>query len=509
MVTQQIDLRDLSDAVLVERSKARDQEAFGEIVERYQSLLCSVAYSRCGDLALSEDRAQEAFLLAWNKLSELRDVGQFKAWLCTIVLNLTGRDVERQQRSVMRRASPLEHANELEAGGLSPTDRVVLDEEQALVWSAIEEVPETYREPLILFYREGQSVARVADALDLSHDAVKQRLSRGRKMLQQNLASTVETTLAKSKPCKKFTASVLGGVSMLMTNQATAASVTTAATTTVAKTATGSVAKTTAAAGIGAGLGLTFLSLLGTLPVLRWMQKESDASIEQLSEEEEQVLDQMSFRKPHVRVIHLILFFGGLYLTAWLVSDMQSKWIGYCALVIVLVIARLPWTIADYRLAKRMHQKRVDAGTYSPPPPLIESNDRLVVIRKMISSIVLSGLMITVWPVMLAVWAENWAVVSILLIASTGISLIAALIAIRFPKYSLHCRGLSYPAVALLGIAVVSWFRLGWATGLAGFGWNFMAMTGIGMTMGVLSMINARKMQVDGRCGSTPLAGDP
>jgi hypothetical protein len=58
------DLRLTSDAQLIERSRKGDQNAFGQIVERYQSLVCSVAYNRCGDLTLSEDLGQEAFLLA-------------------------------------------------------------------------------------------------------------------------------------------------------------------------------------------------------------------------------------------------------------------------------------------------------------------------------------------------------------------------------------------------------------------------------------------------------------
>lgn len=491
MITKQDGLRDLSDAVLVERAQARDQEAFGEIVERYQSLLCSVAYSRCGDLALSEDRAQEAFLQAWSKLPNLREVGKLKAWLCTIVRNQTSRDFERQQHSVMRHASPLEFADDLEADSLSPTERVVLDEEQSLVWAALEEVPETYREPLILFYREEQSIARVADALDLSHDAVKQRLSRGRKMLQESLAATVETTLANSKPSKKFTASVLGGVSMLISKPATAAGVTVAA----AKTAVGTVAKTTLAAGAVTGFGLTILSLLGILPVLLWMMKESDASMSQFSEEEHEVLDQMSFRKTHFQVFQLILFFGGIYLTMWLVSDMESKWIGYCFLLLVLVLAQLPWAISDWRLLKSMRQNRIAAGTYVSPPPLVDSDDQFVVIRETISRIVLSGYLITAWPVLLAVRAGDWTGAFILLMGSTSISLIAAFIAIRIPKYSLQCCVLSYSAIALFGLAVVSWFRSAWTPGLEGFGWNFMAMIGIGMTTCVLSMINARKMQ--------------
>ena len=69
-------------------------------------------------------------------------------------------------------------ADEPAATTSSPLQSVLEEEELALVWRALERIPETYREPLVLFYREEQSVDRVAEALELSADAVRQRLSR-------------------------------------------------------------------------------------------------------------------------------------------------------------------------------------------------------------------------------------------------------------------------------------------------------------------------------------------
>ena len=76
-------------------------------------------------------------------------------------------------------------------------------------------IPENYREPLILFYREQQSVAEVAAALDVSPDAVKQRLSRGRQMLREQVASVVEGAPAAMLPAVPVLATstgLLGGL---------------------------------------------------------------------------------------------------------------------------------------------------------------------------------------------------------------------------------------------------------------------------------------------------------
>ena len=73
-----IDVPPVSDSQLISLCRNGDETAYGQIVERYQSLVCSVAYNRCGDLAMSEDLAQEAFIQAWRKLGDRNDVTKFK-----------------------------------------------------------------------------------------------------------------------------------------------------------------------------------------------------------------------------------------------------------------------------------------------------------------------------------------------------------------------------------------------------------------------------------------------
>src|SRR5581483_3724133 len=76
-------------------------------------------------------------------------------------------------------------------------------------------VPEIYREPLVLFYREHRSIEQVAGALELSEDAVKQRLSRGRKLLHEGVLAFVEGALERTNPGKAFTIAVLAALPAL------------------------------------------------------------------------------------------------------------------------------------------------------------------------------------------------------------------------------------------------------------------------------------------------------
>ena len=111
-------------------------------------------------------------------------------------------------------------------------------EEQELLWQALKQLPENYREPLVLYYREHRSIEHVAGELDLTEDTVKQRLSRGRKMLQEKMMTFVEDALVRSTPTKVFTLGVMAALPALApTAKAAAIGATVAKASSVTKTA--------------------------------------------------------------------------------------------------------------------------------------------------------------------------------------------------------------------------------------------------------------------------------
>jgi RNA polymerase sigma factor (sigma-70 family) len=200
-----------------------------------------------GDLARSEDVAQEAFVAAWKQLGQLQDLTRFKSWLCGITRNLALLAIRKEHKT-----EPLDARSSPADAQPTPVERAVSREEQALVWSALEALPETYREPLVLFYRDEESVSRVAEALELSQDAVKQRLARGREMLRIEVAATVERALRQTGPGAIFTLAVLGALPGVGAASASAATL----------GAAGKAAGPLAAATINAGI---MGALLGSL----------------------------------------------------------------------------------------------------------------------------------------------------------------------------------------------------------------------------------------------------
>lgn len=206
-------IANVNDADLVMASLGGDRNAFCEIVTRYQSLLCALAYSSVGDFKHSEDIAQETFIEAWKKLDTLRDPEKLKSWLCGILRFKTSHFRRKEAKQPVTDAHELDELDDRQCAGqpehIKIEDEAISTQEQVLLWQALEKMPETYREPLVLFYREHRSVEYVASQLDLSEDTVKQRLSRGRKLLQKAMVIFVENTLAKSKQGTEFTLSVL------------------------------------------------------------------------------------------------------------------------------------------------------------------------------------------------------------------------------------------------------------------------------------------------------------
>jgi len=183
MTTRMMSVTANNDAELVSGSLAGNRDAFGQIVARYQSLVCSLAFSATGSLSQSEDLAQETFVTAWKQLAGLREPEKLRAWLCGIARNLINNSLRKQGREPSHRAESLEEIPEFHSPEPLPIEQTISNEEQAILCRSLERIPQIYREPLVLFYREHQSIEAVAQNLELTEDAVKQRLSRGRKML--------------------------------------------------------------------------------------------------------------------------------------------------------------------------------------------------------------------------------------------------------------------------------------------------------------------------------------
>jgi RNA polymerase sigma factor (sigma-70 family) len=271
-----------NDAELVDGTLAGNRDAFSQIVSRYQSLVCSLTYSATGNLGQSEDLAQETFITAWKHLSQLRERDKLRAWLCGIARNRINNFLRREGREPLHKAGELDEISETHSPEPLPVEHAISREEQEILWRALERIPEIYREPLVLFYREHQSIEAVAEKLELTEDTVHQRLSRGRKLLQEQVLAFVEGALERTNPGKVFTLGVLAALPAL-TISAKAVTIGAAA------------AKGSATAKAAGAMGL-FGALLTPLVVLFGNYANYRMSMDEARSEEERVHVRTLFR---------------------------------------------------------------------------------------------------------------------------------------------------------------------------------------------------------------------
>lgn len=154
--------------------------ALAALVEEHSEMLFRYAYRLSGSAADAEDLTQQTFLAAHRHLEQLREPGRAKSWLCAILRNV----YLKQLRS---------HGG-IELGSLQdvaePASEVALDNpiDEEQLQSALQELPEEYRSPVILFYFGELSYKEIAEQLEVPIGTVMSRLARAKSLLKKRLS---------------------------------------------------------------------------------------------------------------------------------------------------------------------------------------------------------------------------------------------------------------------------------------------------------------------------------
>jgi len=443
-----------NDAELVVGTLAGNRDAFGQIVSRYQSLISSLTYCATGSLGQSEDLAQETFITAWKHLGRLRERDKLRAWLCGIARNRINNFLRREGHEPIHEAGPLENVPESRSPEPSPAEQTISNEEAAILWRSLERIPNLYREPLVLFYREHQSIAAVAQNLELTEDTVKQRLSRGRKLLQEEVLAFVEGALERTSPGKAFTIGVLAALPTF-TISAKAAAVG------VAAAKGGTTAKAAAASGL--------LSAMLT-PVLGFFGNYIGYRISMAGAQSDQEREYV--RGFHRKLIACILGFFVAYglLLIWAKQIIADRDLVYTSLIIGLVLpftfvvfARGIWLWRTRR--KFVAELTAKGATVNPARPAWEYRSKFVLLGLPFIHIRVSGgLTVPRMPVKAWIAAGDCAVG--LLFAFGGIAIAPVSIG------GLAMGLLPFGGCAV-GLLVLGGFSLGvWAFGGLALGWQ-------------------------------------
>jgi RNA polymerase sigma-70 factor (ECF subfamily) len=180
-------------AALVRRAQARDAAAFAELIGRYERLALSIAYSVVGEATAAGDVTQDAFIRAWERLSDLKDPARFGSWLSGVVRNAA---IDARRRNKLQPRSM--QADPSQAQAVAATGRWTADpleelsrrERHETLESALAELDEVSRSAVVLRYFDNMSSKEIGELLDLAPAAVDMRLSRARQQLRRKLGAT-------------------------------------------------------------------------------------------------------------------------------------------------------------------------------------------------------------------------------------------------------------------------------------------------------------------------------
>ena len=173
---------------LVQLSREGSEEAFGELVKKYQTKMFNLAFSLTRNREVADDMAQEVFIKAYFALPRFQFKSEFGTWLYQIAVNHI-RDYFRRQRR-MSTVSIEEGIKNSIAAENDVEKRDQLQEEEksrTLVLQTIQTLPGKYQIILSMRDIQGFSYGEIAKILKLSPGTVDSRLHRARRMLRKKI----------------------------------------------------------------------------------------------------------------------------------------------------------------------------------------------------------------------------------------------------------------------------------------------------------------------------------
>jgi RNA polymerase sigma-70 factor (ECF subfamily) len=191
-----------TDQSLIEACLAGRREAFGQLVERYQHRLFHSLVHLLGSTEDAQDAAQDALILAFEKLGTFRGESQFYSWLFRIAYN-SAVSSKRKPGSSKRKTGPMSVSLEArrDASGLEPADLnpstepsfgLEVSDRQRLVQQALGELSEEFRAAIVLKEIEQMSYEEIAEVVGIPLGTVRSRIHRARMELRQKLAAFIE-----------------------------------------------------------------------------------------------------------------------------------------------------------------------------------------------------------------------------------------------------------------------------------------------------------------------------
>ena len=173
------------DIELVKESLNGNNEAFGEIVKRYQKMVARTVKGMLGDSVFAEDIGQEVFIKLYYSLSEFRGEAKLSTYIQKIAVNLTLNEIKRRKRFFSMFSQKAN--NEMYEFEVADNNTEERNEASELVNKALMAMDPKFRIIVTMRMLQGYSTKETAEILDLPLGTVLSRLSRAQEQLRNIL----------------------------------------------------------------------------------------------------------------------------------------------------------------------------------------------------------------------------------------------------------------------------------------------------------------------------------
>lgn len=186
--------------LFIEKLKRGEADAFDTLVNRYASDIYSLLLKITEDTEEAGDLTQETFLRALRSIHKFRGDAELKTWLFRIAINQSKNRFRwwnrRKKEKTVSLDAPIGESDTtlsdtISADFSNPEENALQNERQKFLQKALNELPEIFRDTVILCDIEGFSYEEIAEILEINLGTVKSRIARGREELRKKLNSIV------------------------------------------------------------------------------------------------------------------------------------------------------------------------------------------------------------------------------------------------------------------------------------------------------------------------------
>lgn len=178
---------------IVAKAQGGDVAAFQELFESYGAKILNYLFRMTGSREMAEDLTQETFILAFKKMSSLRNPRKFQSWIFRIAQNnvyQAFRGARPQMVSIDQEESrELSDVQRLATPRSGPEDEVLSDELQLVIQNAINALPENYKSVFVLSAIQKLSYKEISAIVGKSLAAVKSDIHRARVEVRDKIKS--------------------------------------------------------------------------------------------------------------------------------------------------------------------------------------------------------------------------------------------------------------------------------------------------------------------------------